>query len=416
MQTNGAGELRSDKGCLHRKDRRKAVGMVEYLRKNKWITLLCISVVVYFFLQYITPLVAPLLVAMLFVTIFGPLLQKMQRTFRLNRQVGAVILLLVFGLLLVLLVWMLSVWIVGNLPVWFQNLQGLWQELQESVSNICSFGGRMLDVESGHMEEIISGYMEEGGIYLEEKILPEILSGSMKYVKGLLAAGAFVFLFAISTVFFAKDYDRIMNSMLERQECHILLDIICGLIRYLATFIKAQVTIMLIIGVSCAIVLGITGVPDGVLWGIVAGVLDAFPFVGTGVVLVPLAIVQFIGGYYVKAVVCILLYVGCIFGREILEPKLIGKKMGIPPWVVLTALYAGVKLFGVAGIIKGPLGFVLVQQTFLSLKKAGWWQGEEFPGDESEDEDESVDAGKAGTKKNCETAEKEKTAAKDEMI
>ena len=42
--------------------------------------------------------------------------------------------------------------------------------------------------------------------------------------------------------------------------------------------------------------------------------------------------------------------------------------------------------------------------------------GEEFPGDESEDEDESVDAGKAGTKKNCETAEKEKTAAKDEMI
>lgn len=383
MQTDGAGKRRRDKGCLLREDRRKAVGMVEYLRKNKWITLLCISVVVYFFLQFITPLVAPLLVAMLFVTIFGPLLQKMQRGLRLNRQVGAVILLLVFGLLLVLLVWMLSVWIVGNLPVWFQNMQNLWEKLQESVSGICNFGSRILDVESSHMEEIVSGYMKEGEVYLEEKILPEILSGSMKYAKGILAAGAFLFLFTISAVFLAKDYDRIMNGLLERQECHILLDVICGLIRYLATFIKAQAIIMLLIGVACATVLGITGIPDGVLWGIVAGVLDAFPFVGTGIVLVPLAIVQFIGGYYVKAVVCILLYVGCIFAREILEPKLIGKKMGIPPWVVLTALYAGVKLFGVAGIIKGPLGFILVQQTFLSLKKAGWWQHDEAAGKEN---------------------------------
>jgi sporulation integral membrane protein YtvI len=357
--------------------------MVEYLKKNKWITLLCVSVVVYFFLQYISPLVAPLLVAMLFVTIFGPLLQKLQRVFRLNRQVGAVFLLIVFGLLLALLVWMLSVWIVGNLPVWFQNLQGLWQKLQESVRGVCDFGSRVLNVESDYMEEMILGHMQEGTARLEEKILPEIVSGSMKYVRGVLGAGAFLFLFVISTVFFAKDYDRIMNGLLERQECHILLDIICGLIRYLATFIKAQIIIMLIIGAICATVLGFSGIPDGVLWGIVAGVLDAFPFVGTGIVLVPLAIVQFIGGYYVKAVVCILLYVGCIFAREILEPKLIGKKMGIPPWVVLTALYAGVKLFGVAGIIKGPLGFILVQQTFLSLKKAGWWQHDEAAGKEN---------------------------------
>lgn len=357
--------------------------MVEYLKKNKWITLLCVSVVVYFFLRYISPLVAPLLVAMLFVTIFGSLLQKMQRTLRLNRQVGAVLLLVVFGLFVVLLVWMLSVWIIGNLPVWFQNIQEMWQEVQESVSRICNLGSRVLNVESDYMEEMILERMQEGSVYLEEKILPEIVSGSMKYVKGLLGAGAFLFLFVISTVFLAKDYDRIMNSLLERQECHILLDIICGLIRYLATFIKAQIIIMLSIGTICAVVLGITGIPDGVLWGILAGVLDAFPFVGTGIVLVPLAIGQFLSGSYIKMGICILLYVACIFAREILEPKLIGKKMGIPPWVVLTALYGGVKLFGVAGIIKGPLAFILVQQTYLSLKRAGWWQEEQSAGKEN---------------------------------
>ncbi len=349
--------------------RRKAVCMVEFLRKNKWITLLCTSIVVYFFLRFISPLVAPLLVAMLFVTIFGPLLKKMQKLLHLKREISAVILLLVFGLFIVLILWMLITWIMGNLPVWFGNLRYFWEEMKESVRGICILGSRILNVESSYLEEVVLGHMQEGAIFLEEKVLPGILTGSMRYVRGLVSVGAFLLLFVVAVIFLAKDYDRIMNGMLERQECHIVLDIICGVIRYVATFVKAQLVIMLLIGASAAVVLGISGIPSGVFWGILAGALDALPFLGTGIVLLPLALVQFLGGHYVRTVVCILLYIGCIFIRELLEPKLIGSKMGIPPWVVLTVIYAGIKLFGVVGIIKGPLGFVLVQQTWLSLKK-----------------------------------------------
>lgn len=366
--------------------------MVEYLRRNKWITLLCVSGVVYFFLQFISPLVAPLLVAMLFVTIFGPLLQRMQRGLRLNRQVGAAILLFLFVLLVVLLIWLLSTWVVSSLPSWVSNTQGLWEELQESVSQFCNFGSRILSMESDYLEEVVLGYMEEGEVFLEEKVLPGILSGSMKYAKGLLSAGAFVLIFVISTVFLAKDYDKIMNGLLERQECHVLLDVICGMIRYVATFVKAQLIIMLLIGISCAVVLGVSGISDGVFWGILTGVLDALPFLGTGIVLLPLTIAQFLGGHYVRMVVCILLYVGCILIREVLEPKLIGQKMGIPPWVVLITLYGGIKLFGVVGIIQGPLGFILVQQTYLSLKRAGWWQEDEDADNELKNGYEPVEA------------------------
>ncbi len=343
--------------------------MVDILRKNKWVTLLCTSIVVYFFLRYISPLVAPLLVAMLFVTICGPLLKNMQKYLHLNRQVSAVLLLLFFGLFLVLLLWMLFTWIMGNLPVWFGNLQGFWENMENSVRSICNLGSNILNVESDYLEEVVLGRMRESAAFLEEQVLPGILSGSMRYVKGLVSVGAFLLLFVISTIFLAKDYDRIMNSMLDRQECYIVLDIICGIIRYVATFVKAQLLIMLLIGVTCAVVLGVSGVPSGIFWGILAGALDALPFLGTGIVLLPLTLTQFLGGHYVRVVFCILLYIGCIFIRELLEPKLIGRKMGIPPWVVLAVIYAGIKLFGVVGIIKGPLGFVLVQQTYLSLKK-----------------------------------------------
>ena len=68
--------------------------MVEKIKNNRVAVLLLLTGAVYFFLKEIVPLTAPVLVAMLFVTIFGPLLQKMQAKLRLHRQVGAVLLLL----------------------------------------------------------------------------------------------------------------------------------------------------------------------------------------------------------------------------------------------------------------------------------------------------------------------------------
>lgn len=96
--------------------------------------------------------------------------------------------------------------------------------------------------------------------------------------------------FLIATVLLAKDYDMFMNRMLDREDCHVFLEIICGIIRYLATFVKAQMVIIAVIGLAAATVLWAIGIKHGILWGVLAGILDALPFIGTGIVLVPLAI------------------------------------------------------------------------------------------------------------------------------
>ena len=175
--------------------------------------------------------------------------------------------------------------------------------------------------------------------------------------------------FLITTVLLAKDYDSIMNRMLDREEWHIFLEVVCGIIRYIATFVKAQAVIMGAIACLAAAVLGFAGIRQGILWGILAGILDMLPFIGTGIILFPLALVQIFQGHYGRAVACFLLYIGCIFLREILEPKLIGKRIGVSPVAVLVSLYAGIQLFGIWGIIKGPLGFVIIYQTYLSLQR-----------------------------------------------
>ena len=294
------------------------------------IVLLAVTGAVYFFLQYLTPLLAPVLLAMLFVTIFGPVMKRMNRKLHFPRPLSAIVLLILATLLLAVLLWVLSSWVLGSLPVWIRSMDAREQE------------------------------------WLNQK---GMLSQSMQYVRWFAEVGGFLVTFLIASVLLAKDYDGIMNHLLDQESCHVLLEVICGIVRYIATFVKAQGIIMSAIALTAAITLGIAGIKHGVLWGILAGILDALPFIGTGVVLLPLGIWQLLEGSFGRALICGALYVVCIFLREILEPRLIGRKIGVSPIAVLVSLYAGIRLFGVWGIIKGPLGFVLIYETYHSLSK-----------------------------------------------
>lgn len=343
--------------------------MYEKLRSNKVITLLLIVGAVYFFLKYLTPVLAPILIAMLFVTIFGPTLKKMQEKLHVNRQVGAVVLLLIAVIFLSVLVWVLFSWIVGSLPEWLGKLDTLEEQLGIIVKNGCESVGNTIGIDSAYLEDTILSRIEDGIDYFQTQAVPGVLSQSWEYVKVIGMFGGFLITFIISAVLLAKDYDRIMNNLLDREECHVLLEVICGVIRYIATYVKAQGLIMASVSVISAITLAVTGIKHGALWGILTGLLDALPLIGSSFVLIPLAITQLFYGFYGKAIVCVLLFCGCALLREVMEPRLIGSRMGIPAIAVLIAIYAGLKLFGLWGIIKGPLGFMIIYQTYLSLKK-----------------------------------------------
>ena len=349
--------------------------MAEKWKNNKIITLLVIIGAVYFFLKYLTPLVAPVLIAMLFVTMFGPTLKKMQARLHVHRQIGAVILLLIACTILGLLVWILFSWIVGSLPDFIGRLDTIEQQIGTVVRNVCEIVGRTMGIDSDYLESLLLEHLENGIDYLQTDAFGGVLSQSLEYVGMIASVGGFLVTFLIASVLLAKDYDRIMNELLDREEFHVLLEVICGIIRYIATFVRAQLIIMSSIAVLASFVLAIVGIRHGVLWGILAGLLDALPFIGTGIVLVPLTIVQFAYGRIGQAVVCLILYGCCAFLREMLEPKLIGNRVGVPPIAVLVSVYAGIKLFGIWGIIKGPLGFMIIYQTWKSLQRR--WEGVE---------------------------------------
>ncbi len=341
--------------------------MREKMKNNKWITLLGIIGAVYFFMAFVAPLLTPILLAFLFVTMTGPLLKKFHVKLRIPRHVSAVILLILAVILFVIIGWLVIAWATNNASNWTGYLEVWEKELTFVVHSICEWIGKTFRVDVSHVEKSVAQLSGQLLGRLQSDSIPNLLNNTMRYAKSLATGGAFLITFLIGTILLAKDYDEYMNFLLEQREYHVWLEALCGTVRYIVSFIKAQLIIMGTIAAVIALTLFVAGIKNGILWGLLAGALDILPFVGTGIVLLPLILIQLANGEYIRALICGLLYGTCVLIREFLEPKILGKTMGIWPVAVLASIYAGIQLFGFAGVIKGPLGFVLIYQIYTSI-------------------------------------------------
>ena len=98
------------------------------------------------------------------------------------------------------------------------------------------------------------------------------------------------------------------------------------------------------------------------LAGILIGFLDALPFIGTGTVLLPWAVVELIRGKIWRAVAYVILFLICNSTRDFLEPRLLGEKLGVYPIVIAVVVYAGICIFGAFGVLLGPLMLLIIRE------------------------------------------------------
>ena len=95
--------------------------------------------------------------------------------------------------------------------------------------------------------------------------------------------------------------------------------------------------------------------PRPLLTALLIALVDAFPVLGTGTVLLPWAVLTAVQGQTVRALGLAGLYATVCVTRSVLEPKLLGKHLGLDPLVTLIAMYAGFRLLGLGGMILAPM-------------------------------------------------------------
>lgn len=91
------------------------------------------------------------------------------------------------------------------------------------------------------------------------------------------------------------------------------------------------------------------------VWGVLVALVDAAPILGTGTVLIPWSLVCALQGNYLRAAGLLGTYAVAALTRSVLEPRLVGRQLGLDPLVTLAALYTGYQLWGIWGMLAAPM-------------------------------------------------------------
>jgi predicted PurR-regulated permease PerM len=111
-------------------------------------------------------------------------------------------------------------------------------------------------------------------------------------------------------------------------------------------------------------VFALFGFKSAFLWGVIMALMAFLPIVGIGAVFVPAAVYLFLQGRMAAGFFFIIFYILLSGGIEYLfKPKLVGKRVQMHTLLVFLSIIGGLKLFGILGIIYGPL----VVTAFLTL-------------------------------------------------
>lgn len=110
-------------------------------------------------------------------------------------------------------------------------------------------------------------------------------------------------------------------------------------------------------------------IPYAPLWAVGISLVDAIPVLGTGTVLLPWALICYLQADRARALGLAGIYIVISVTRSALEPKLVGRQLGLDPLVTLFAMYAGYKLWGFGGLILSPLLAVMAAQLLPEQRK-----------------------------------------------
>ncbi|RDY23403.1 sporulation integral membrane protein YtvI [Romboutsia maritimum] len=340
----------------------------KFLYKFKCNIIFIIIYSIFFILTYETfPYIAPFLVGGIIAFIINPISQKLKNKFRIDKGVSTLVLSF-FGVAIVITFTTLLIMSgTKHLMYFLNNITSNSNNLNEILTNLLNQATVYIeyfeDVSNFDVEKMITKYSREI-IELAKGLLASIISlaTSIPYIV------IFIITLFISTYFIAKDIDifeykfyNMFTESAKRKVKNIKKEIIFSVLGY----IKAYTILMGITFITIWGSFSFFGVPYGLLLGFIGALLDLIPFLGIMVIFVPVTIYYFIVENYFIAVSISIVFITLSLLRQVLEPKLVSANIGLSPLATVAAIFIGVQVKGIVGIIF-CLGLVIMHDI---LKK-----------------------------------------------
>lgn len=304
--------------------------------------------------RFCLPLVLPFVLAYFFAKMLLPVVRFLSDKWRWNRRLCAVSVVVVVVAALVGFIIYIGSMAISQGILLLQKIPVYQQMASTSLENICCQCDKLMAFSTGTSYQFVEVQTTKLYTNIGNNLLPKLSSCAADIIRWAAKVGSGVFIFFLSTMLILLD-DTLSGV---HKKLHPFFS---RLKKAGFAYIKAQSIILFLIATVICTGLFLIGNDYAILLGISIAVLDAFPILGSGIILLPWALFRVFSGDFFDAAVLITLFAVATFLREVMEPKLFGKEIGMKPLYVLISIYVGVKLFGLGGILLGPVAVTILK-------------------------------------------------------
>lgn len=324
-------------------------------------------------IRFLLPWLLPFLIAFALATVLEPAIRLLTARLHLPRWASAAICTILFtvaafgllGLLLWRSVYELSL-LLGRLPTLLAGLPTLANALESQAYRfIIALPVQLQELARQTLDQLLAQ-----GIALPNRFYDRLAGLATYVVSALPAFMLALFTTLLATYFISAARPRILAALwnlLPPRWRDTAVRVGTGGKRALGGWLRAQGALMLITFGEITVGLLFLRVDLAILMAGLAAVVDALPVFGAGAILLPWALLAFLGGKGWLCLGLLLLYGIVTLVRNLLEPKLVGRQVGLSPLLSLLCMYLGFQLFGILGMILMPLAAVLVRQFWTQL-------------------------------------------------
>lgn len=330
---------------------------------------LCIFAISLLFILFLLPKLfvffMPFVVAWIIAWIATPIVKFVERHLKLKRKMSMVFVVIVIISGIIAIIYNLFMYLGKLITNFLLDLPQMWESIRMETQGTFNLLFDVLDKLPGEGTTALEDFISNSGDYVGN--LMGSLSAPTISAVGSMASKVpdiiiFTIMCVIATYFFVVEREMIFQKLHDFTPKGIqnLWSIVRRCItKSIGGYFKAQFKIEIWIYLLIFIGLTILKVKYAIIIAVGIAVLDLLPVFGTGAVLWPWTLIEFINGDYISAIGLLLIWGISQLVRQFIQPKFVGDTLGVHPIPTLFLLFAGYKLSGVFGmIIAVPLGIL----------------------------------------------------------
>ena len=251
----------------------------------------------------------------------------------------------------------------ARITQFFDTVKGLFTKLPQGLSRLFSFATDIIGDPQAFFYAQLQGFVARLG-----EALPTFVAGVLRALPRVLF---FLLITVIACFYFSLEYTNITGffaGLLPREVGARLPGIGKRLRATAGKYVAAYGLLFFITFGELLVGLFLVGADYVLLPALIIAFLDLLPILGVGVALIPWGVFALVIRNTGLGVGLLVLYLVITVVRQVVEPHIVGKSLGLHPIPMLIGLYAGLTLFGIAGALLGPLLLLAGKLLWTNLK------------------------------------------------